>query len=116
MLKISKNNIYLTRGDSAYIPFTLTYANGQKYNFDENDKVRIQVRYKPNNGELAFEGDVYIREDGSIMWHIHPDDTKRLSVDRDYYYDAQIEVSNGDVFTFVKSSLLRLMDEVTYDE
>lgn len=116
MLRISNNNIYLTKGDSAYIPFVLTYANGTKYTIGEGDIIKVQVRSKPNTGQLAFDGDVYIREDGSIMWHIHPEDTKNMSVSKDYYYDAELRLSNGDIFTFIKSSQFKLMDEVTYDE
>lgn len=112
MLKISGNKISLTRGDSAYIALTIN-MNDSEYTLNDGDKVRIQVRNMPNTGELIFEGNIEI-SDNLIVWHIYPDQTKSLDVTT-YYWDAQLETSSGDIFTFIPASTFKLLDEVTMD-
>lgn len=110
MLKINGNKISLTRGDSAYITLTINTENGV-YELNEGDEVRVQVRDAPNIGELLFDGNIEI-VDGEIVWHIYPHQTSELDVDS-YFWDAQLETSNGDIFTFIPSSPFKLTDEVT---
>ncbi len=114
MLKITKSKdttkILLTRGDSAYITLTINTENGT-YPLQEEDKVRVQVRDVPNTGELIFEGNIEIQND-EIIWHIIPSQTSDLEV-KTYYWDAQLETANGDIFTFIPSSPFKLLDEVT---
>lgn len=110
MLKIKGNNISLTRGDSAYITLTINTDNGT-YLLQDGDEVRVQVRDVPNTGELLFEGIVEKTEDG-VIWHILPEQTSNLDV-KTYYWDAQLQTSNGDIFTFIPASAFKLLDEVT---
>lgn len=116
MLKISGNKISLTRGDSAYITLVINYKtkDGKEviYDLNEGDIVRVQVRDIPNVGELIFEGHVEYMPDGEIVWHIFPYQTSNLEV-KTYYYDAQLQTLNGDIFTFITSSPFKLTDEVT---
>ena len=110
MLKISGNKISLTRGDSAYITLTIETNNGT-YALEDGDKVRVQVRDVPNTGDLMFDGEVEVLN-GEIIWHIYPEQTSWLEV-KTYYWDAQLETSNGDVFTFIPASPFKLLDEVS---
>lgn len=110
MLKISGNKISLTRGDSAYITL-IPNMDDVPYVLGENDTVRVQVRDVPNTGELIFEGNIEIIND-EIVWHILPEQTKDLEV-AVYCWDAQLELENGDIFTFIPSSQFKLLDEVT---
>lgn len=110
MLKIKGTNISLTRGDSAYITLTINTENGT-YSLQNGDVVRVQVRNVPNTGELLFEG--IVESDGDeIIWHIIPEQTSNLEV-ATYYWDAQLQTSNGDIFTFIPASSFKLLDEVT---
>lgn len=113
MLKISDTKIYLTRGDSAYITLQII-NNGKPYTLHEGDIISCQVRNRPNDGDLLFKGQIDIVRD-EIVWHIRPEDTKHAEVGT-YYYDAQVETANGDVFTFITSSVFKLTDEVTFGE
>jgi hypothetical protein len=106
MLKISGNKISLTRGDSAYITLSI-----DDYELNDGDVVRVQVRDIPNTGELLVEGDVDVSGE-EIVWHIYPYQTSNLEV-KTYYWDAQLETSNGDIFTFIPASPFKLLDEVT---
>ena len=111
MLKISGNKISLTRGDSAYITLSINTDNGT-YELNDGDEVRVQVRDFPNTGELLFDGNIEMGLDGEIVWHIYPAQTTDLEV-KTYYWDAQLETSNGDIFTFIPASPFKLLDEVT---
>lgn len=111
MIKISDTKIYLTRGDSAYITLNIV-NNGKLYKLQEGDIIRCQVRDKANTGKLLFNGQIDIIRDKAV-WHIKPEDTRDAAIGI-YYWDAQLETSNGDVFTFITSSLFEITDEVTF--
>lgn len=115
MIKIVNTSIFLTRADSAYITLEIVQGNGEVYTLQDGDVVRVHVRTAPNTGELLFEGKVEVDADYNLVWHIYPEDTKDLEV-KTYYYDAQIELANGDVFTFIPASKFKLTDEVTMKE
>ena len=116
MIKIKKTSISLTRGDSAYINFTLTDINGEPLQLAAGDRVRCQVRKEPVTGELLFDGEVtYSQQGNQITWHIHPSDTANAQIGT-YYWDAQVEYANGDIYTFVDVSEFTLLPEVTLIE
>lgn len=100
----------MTRGDTAYISFTLTDQTGEPVVLGDGDAVRCQVRKEPNGGELIFEGNVEIGDE--IVWHITPAETADVPVGA-YYWDCQVEFSNGDIFTFIPVSIFMIADEVT---
>ena len=106
-------DIYLTRGDSAYLDFPLTDKDGNPIVLGDGDHLRCQVRKEPNGGEVLFEG--IIEEGETYTWHIVPSDTKDAPLDT-YVWDAQVEYSNGDIFTFVNVSNFTILKEVTDEE
>lgn len=112
MLRISGTNIALTRGDSAYITLGIADEKGNIFALEDGDEVRVQVRTAPNSGELLFQGTIELGMEDEIIWHILPQDTFHVDV-ATYYYDAQVRLSNGDVFTFIPCSKFKLLDEVT---
>lgn len=112
MIKINKTDITITRGDSAYIEFFLIDNMGQEVILDYGDVIRCQVR-EDCDGELIFNGDIErSTTSNQIIWHIHPDDTSGLDVGT-YYWDAQVEYTNGDIFTFVDVSKFNVVKEIT---
>lgn len=115
MLNINGTVISLTRGDSAYITLSASIKDtNEVYALQEGDIVRVQVRKEPNGGEILIDGDVsYEVGSTEFVWHIHPDDTKGANVKQKYWWDAQIEFANGDVMTFIESTLFKLRDEVS---
>lgn len=114
MLKITDSKIALTRGDSAYITLIIEDKDGNPYEVQEEDIIRCQVRDRVNDGELLFEGLIEKVRD-EYIWHIRPEDTVGKEV-KTYFWDAQIELPNGDIFTFIPPSVFRLLDEVTMEE
>lgn len=107
-------DLYITRGDSGYVDFKLKDESGNPIVLNEYATVRCHVRKAPNGGELLFDGTIEVQE-GIPVWHILPENTKTAPLD-DYVWDAQLEFTNGDVFTFVPDSLFRLLPEVTEKE
>lgn len=114
MLIIKKTNIELTRGDSAYITLDIRDGEGNPLVLSPEDTVRCQVRTAAVTGALLFEGDIVI-EDDVVMWHISPEDTASLNVG-EYVWDAQLELSSGDIFTFIPVSTFEVLGEVTLPE
>lgn len=111
MLKINNTNIELTRADSAYITISITDERGAPIVLTSQDVVRCQVREEADGGTLLFDGEI-TRNGDTILWHIRPEDTEGVEA-ADYVWDAQVEFSNGDVFTFIPLSRFRVLSEVT---
>ena len=103
-------DIAITRGDSGYLDLDPTDLRGKSIVLGDDDLMHIQVREQPNGGSILFEG--LIEKDNGLVWHILPENTESASKDR-YFWDAQIEFSNGDVFTWVPASNFTLLPEVT---
>ena len=76
--------------------------------------MRCQVRDEPSNGKLLFDGRIS-KSGEDYLWYIKPEDTSELDIGK-YYWDAQVELSNGDVFTFIPVSKFEIIDEVTIKE
>lgn len=118
MIKITGTKISLTRGDSAYITVNILNSDGTPYELQEDDNVRCQIRTAPSTGILLYcadreSGNVFLDDEGELIWYIQPADTKDLDIGT-YYWDAQLETSNGDIFTFISPSPFRVSDEVTF--
>lgn len=114
MLKVIRNKIQLTKGDSACLKFALTNSKGEEYKLQDGDTIRLQVRDFDNDKQLVFEGDIACLESG-VFWYIHPEDTKNLEL-KTYYYDAEVVTATGDVYTFIGKTQFTLLEEVTIDE
>ena len=103
-------DVYITRGDSGYISFDLVDKYGNSLNLTNGEVVRYSVKEEPN-GAYLFSGIADI-EDGCAIWHILPENTKNAISDL-YYWDAQIELANGDIFTFIPVSKFNILPEIT---
>ena len=115
MITINKTDISITRGDSAYITFSVTDSSGNRVTLGNGDLIRCQVRDKNIDGDLIFEGDISVDRNNNIVWHIKPENTTDCVVGT-YYWDAQIEYSNGDVYTFINISKFNILPEITMVE
>ena len=117
MIKIKSNGeIRLTRGDSAYITINIVDSQKNPYLIDDGDLLRCQVRKQyndDNNSGLLFNGEITDNGDGTVLWHIRPQDTDHAVLPEKYYYDIQLETGdNNDVFT-IASGKFRILNEVT---
>ena len=121
MLKLKKYpkekgqiDISITRADSAYLNFDITDINGNFVAVDGTDAiVKVQVRKQAaDDGDLVFNGTIIYNDDKTATWHIVPSDTDGLPY-ATYYYDAEVEYSNGDTFTFIPFSKFTITSEST---
>lgn len=121
MLKVAKTTISLTRGDSAYLALNIVNKEDRSpYVLHDGDSIQAQIRTEPNVGKLLVDaslenGKIYIDDNGTLTWHIAPEDTRDLAIGK-YSYDVQITTAAGDIFTFITASDFNVTDEVTWHE
>lgn len=108
MLRFEDNDIYLTRGDTAYIGLNLTDNSGDSYEIKDGDTVTLSVKKNIEDENYALQITVPLGED----IYIRPEDTKELEYGR-YFYDIQITTAYGEIFTVITKSLFKLEEEVT---
>lgn len=108
MLKIdANNNVYLTRGDSAYLELNIRSSNGP-YIFQDGDVIALTIKKSVHDENVILQK---LARDGELK--IEPSDTKLLDYG-EYVYDIQITTSDGDVFTVISPAKFVLKDEVTW--
>lgn len=100
MVKISKNNIVLTRGDSLVTNVTIYDDSGEIYTPGENDVVRFALKktYDDDNPIILKE----IPNDTMIL-RLESSDTKQLQQPASYVYDIQITIDDGSPEGFVST-------------
>lgn len=107
MLKLGRNKIYLTRGDTAILKVDILDANGDMYTPSATDEVYMTLRKTPRGEEIFC----HTIQDGILM--IDPEDTAELPYGN-YVYDCELRTASGIVQTFIPATLFRVMEEVTY--
>ena len=115
-VKAKRNEITLTRGDSAYMKIKVVQTDidgkptGEEYVPGGGDQCVATVR-KDDTSEILFQSEIPI---DTMVWHILPDDTWGANMDDDYVFDVQLTTEGGDVFTIIKGDFL-ITSEVTYE-
>ena len=110
MLTIKKTNIYLTRGDTAYIQIKLFDSNKEPFGLQTGDVVRCQVK-KQIDQDPVINGEIFYGET-DVVWGIKPSDTSDLKAGV-YFWDCELERGNNDIFTFIPFSKFVIAQEVT---
>ena len=108
MVSIKKNAIVMTRGDTLRTHIEILDANGDQYIPTEEDVIRFALKKHYNDENVLIYKEIPY---DTMELHIEPEDTKSLEQPSDYVYDIQIVLNNGDVITFI-SSTLELTEEV----
>ena len=107
MLKINKNRIYLTRGDSANIDLDIHTGDGAVFTPDGGDQILFTVRKTPKGtGDSEMQVEI---TDGVIR--IKPHHTENMKYGP-YMYDIQVNYASGDVETILTGEFI-LTAEVT---
>ena len=96
MLNVENGVITLTRGDSAYLNFRLTTQDGEAYQLQEGDLLRLTVRAQADSScPVLLEAE---STDETIL--LKPEQTEQLEPGK-YSYDVQLQTAAGDVFTIL---------------
>jgi hypothetical protein len=113
-VKIDGTDVYMTRGDSGTI-LVKCKKDGAEVPFKEGDKVYFTVKTSPNVEEKLIQKVETTFLEGKAVIEIKPEDTKDLRFNREYYYDVQLTMADGRVFTIIKPSKFVVTEEVTYE-
>ena len=109
MLQITSNEVYLTRGDSADIQVTIYDMNGDVYTLQTGDVLTFTMKYNCITEDKIMQKN--ITTDSTI--HITPSDTNELSYGK-YYFDVQLTMNDGSVYTVIEPHNFNIMKEVTF--
>lgn len=97
MVKVTENQIFLTKGDSAELDVVI--KDGEETYDYSNDTVKLGIKKNFADAECVVEKTV--DENGKITFD--PDDTKDLEVGT-YFYDLKIVTADNEVCTVIAAS------------
>lgn len=109
MVKINNNKITMTRGDTLSTTVTIT-VDGEEYTPQTGDTVRFAMKHD----DMTVDKTAYTDSEALLIKNI-PIDTMLLKLDSadtkpfdfgNYVYDIEITFANGDVDTFISSTLV----------
>lgn len=108
MLKIVRNEIFLTRGDTVRIGINNFNPSGEPYELREGDTLRFALKRRIADADE----DVIIEKDltGSELL-LRPEETEALPFGK-YIYDIELEFENGDVDTVIPPTPFYIESEV----
>lgn len=111
MLKISNNNVSLTRGDTAWLTVDLENDLGddkkEPYEVQPDDNVTLTVKEDYEDETPLIE----IKVKGTNEFHIKPEHTKGLAFG-EYKYDVQVTTPDGDNYTVIENKVFKITYEV----
>jgi hypothetical protein len=107
MLEVLKNEVRMTRGDTAIFDLEITDPAGEPYELQDGDVVRFTIRKTPGSG------DIFVSKTGGIEIIIDPADTAKIPFGR-YCYDVELTKADGTVDTIIPPTKFEICEEVTY--
>lgn len=108
MLKIDKNNIYLTRGDSAAIQIYLEDTSGNSYIPVEGDEIRFALKRDYEDFRCLIKKPI---PTDTLVLNLTSTETEKLDFGK-YYYDIQLSRLDGTVDTFIDRAVFTITEEV----
>lgn len=105
MFRVSYNNIFITRGDTGVVEFSIS-----GYELKANDTVVLTVKNNINASETLVEKQL---DKNTMQFVINPNDTKNLAYGT-YTYDVQITTAQGEVYTVIVPHNFEVGGEVTW--
>jgi len=109
MVRVSGNNIYLTKGDSLNVVIKLTYADGTEYEPVENDYLRFAVKEDFEDEEPIILKEIPV---DTMLLSLEPVDTEFLEQPCSLWYDIEMTFADGTVCTVIPKSRLYICEEV----
>ena len=108
MLKVQKNKIYLTRGDSAFLTISLNDENGSSYELSEGDKVYFRLKKSSSSDNLLLEKEVNTQ---TLTLELLPEDTAELSSGL-YCYEVELVTAEDKHYTVIENSQFQIGAEL----
>ena len=120
MFNITKDTIYLTRGDTAFIEVQITDENGDAYYPVEGDKVYFRLKRGVSQKVCLLEKELSIvteeAEEGEeptvkVVLELEEDDTKDFSF-ANYCYEIELVTSQAHHFTIIENGTFTVGPEL----
>ena len=108
MLKVSRNRITLTRGDTAYLKLNITDESDNAYELSEGDIIFFRIAEYGTSGRLLFEKTVNIE---TLTLELKPEDTAGLEF-RTYRYEVEVVTEAGEHFTVIENAAIEITVEL----
>lgn len=105
MIKVSKGDISIVRGDTGPIHITVLNSDQTEHTLENGDIITFTVRKDPLS-------DIVIQKQGENITLL-PEDTAELEFGQ-YCYDVQYTMANGTVDTIIPMKNFIILEEVTY--
>lgn len=108
MLRCERNDIHMTRGDSALLSLSVEREDGEPYEIQTGDSVLFTIKKSVYDTAIVVQKKLA----GGLI-RLNPEDTKSLKYGT-YYYDVELTQPNGFVATVIPPSRFIIEPEVTY--
>lgn len=108
MFEVYRNDISITRGDSAIFDITITDKQKNIYTPGEGDEIIFTVKENTRSNAIVFQKLV---ENNQVI--INPSDTEDLRYGK-YVYDVQLKTADGWVDTVITPHIFNVLGEVTF--
>lgn len=115
MLKVRRNNIYMTRGDTVSLKIDLVDYDGEPYYLVDGDEAIFRVKKSACDKELLIEKYLESDDEGQLYLLIEPADTEYLKFGI-YVYEVELITANDDHFTVIDNATLELGKELENHE
>lgn len=112
MLKIRKNKIYLTRGDSLFLEVDISDESGEEYEPKDNDKIIFRLKKCAMSKKILIEKEISTSKPFTLI--LEPEDTENLDFSI-YAYEIEV-ISSGLHFTIIENEIFEIGKELENHE
>lgn len=109
MIRVSGNNIEMTRGDTFRGQISIFDVNGNPYICNENDVITFTLKKTYESNDVLIKK---VINNTSLILEIEAEETKEFKMPSNYVYDIQLEKADGTVDTFIAKANLKITEEV----
>jgi len=107
-VKVKRNVITMTRGDTLSLQVEITYEDGTPYEPVEGDSIRFAVKKDFYDAAPLIVKKIPIE---TLVLQLDPADTKTMNIG-EYRYDIELTTHDGRVDTFIPWTKFILTEEV----
>ena len=113
-MKITGNNMRMTRGDSE--SFTVSYADASNVNIPlvAGDTIYFTVKKNINVIDTILQKIITEFDSGTAVVKVDHTDTQNVPY-ANYFYDIQLTKADGTVTTIIPPSKFSITGEITYE-
>lgn len=113
-MRIVGTDLHMIRGDTEAIKVSCINERGETITLGSGDTIYFTVKKSTDTETKLLQKIVTTFSEGTALINIMPEDTKPFKPGV-YYYDIQLNRSNGQVKTIIPPSKFVVEPEVTYE-